>query len=188
LLALDRRPGELIAEDQILGSIEARATFLDGVVISGGEPTIQKDLAAFIGRIRAMGLKIKLDTNGSRPAVLGELLASGLLDSVAMDIKAPWSKYPQLTGGATAAEAVRESLCLLAESDTPCRFRTTFVPSLLSQQDLDEIRSYLPDRTCHTVQAFVPDKALDEALRSTTGYLPDTKDNIPLHLDWLSGE
>lgn len=188
LLALDRPAAELMDEDQVLGTLETRASFLDGVVISGGEPTIQEDLMAFMERIKRMGLKVKLDTNGSRPAVLRGLLANRMVDYVAMDVKAPFAKYPQLTGVDAPVEAVQESLGLLLDGDTPCQFRTTFVPSLLSEQDIDEIRSYLPDSARHTVQAFVADQALDRSLHSATNPMLGLTDELPHHLDWLSGE
>lgn len=188
LLPLDRPAAELVDDRLVLDALETRAAFLDGVVITGGEPTLQKDLRAFIDRIRAMRLKVKLDTNGSRPDVVADLLAGQLLDCVAMDIKAPFAKLPQLTGVDAPVEAVRKSIALLVASGTPCEFRTTFVPSLLSRRDLDEIRSYLPSGARHTVQAFVPDNALGPSLRSTIAAEPDATDDIPHHLDWLSGE
>ncbi len=188
LLPLDRPAGELVDEGLVLDALKTRAAFLDGVVITGGEPTLQKDLTGFIERIRAINLKVKLDTNGSRPDVLADLLAVHLLDWVAMDIKAPVAKYSQLTGVVAPVEAVRESIAILVESKIPCEFRTTFVPPLLSKRDLDEIRSYLPDDVRHTVQAFLADNALDPSLRSATGTAPDTPDDIPHHLEWYSGE
>lgn len=188
LLPLDRPAAELMEEDRVLGALENRAGFLDGVVISGGEPTIQKDLVAFIQRIREMRLKVKFDTNGSHPAVLRALVADQMLDCVAMDIKAPFDKYPRLTGVEASGESVQQSLCLLLEGETPCEFRTTFVPSLLSEQDIDEIRSYLPDQARYTVQAFVADQALDASLRSATSPMPGVTNELPHHLDWLSGE
>ncbi|MDI6448198.1 anaerobic ribonucleoside-triphosphate reductase activating protein [Anaerobaca lacustris] len=188
LLACDRPLAERIDEGRVLDCLRARAAFLDGVVLSGGEPTIQEDLVAFIERVRTMGLKVKLDTNGSRPQVLRDLLGGRQLDCVAMDIKAPFGKYDRLTGAEAPIEAIRESIALLVEGQTPCGFRTTFVPSLLSERDIDEIRSYLPAHTRYTVQAFVADNALDTSLRSATELPRDRTDDIPHHLDWFSGE
>lgn len=188
LLAVDRPAAELMEEDHLLGALKSRAGFLDGVVISGGEPTMQKDLMAFMEQIKRMGLKVKLDTNGSRPTVLRDVLSGRMADCVAMDIKAPFARYPQLTGVDAPVEAVQESLNLLLGGDTPCQFRTTFVPPLLSEQDIDEIRSYLPDHVRHTVQAFVADQALDRSLHSATHPMPGVTDELPHHLDWLSGE
>lgn len=188
LLPLDRPAAELIDEGLVLDALKTRAAFLDGVVITGGEPTLQEDLRKFMERIRAMELKVKLDTNGSRPDVLADLLAGRLLDCVAMDIKAPFARYPQLTGVDAPVEAIRDCIALLAAGGTPCEFRTTFVPPLLSKRDLDEIRSYLPDGARHTVQAFIAGNALDPSLRSTAAVQPDVADDIPHHLDWYSGE
>ncbi len=188
LLAHDRPAAELIDEDAVFATSKRRADFLDGVVISGGEPTMQEDLMVFMERIKRMGLKVKLDTNGSRPAVLRDVLSGRMADCVAMDIKAPFAKYPKLTGVDAPVEAIQESLSLLLDGDTPCQFRTTFVPSLLSEQDIDGIRSYLPDRARHTVQAFVADQALDQSLHSATNPMPGVTDELPHHLDWLSGE
>ncbi|HPC96336.1 MAG TPA: anaerobic ribonucleoside-triphosphate reductase activating protein [Sedimentisphaerales bacterium] len=188
LLPLDRPVAELVDEGLVLDALKSRAAFLDGVVITGGEPTLQNDLRTFIERIRTMRLKVKLDTNGSHPEVLADLLARRLLDYVAMDIKAPFARYPQLTGVDAPVEAVRESLALLAGSGTPCEFRTTFVPSLLSEHDLDEIRSYLPQGARYAVQAFVADNALDPSLRFAAAMEPDVIDDIPHHLNSYSGE
>jgi len=188
LLPLDRPAAELIDEGLVLDALKTRAAFLDGVVITGGEPTLQEDLRTFTKRIRTMRLKVKLDTNGSRPDVLADLLAGRLFDCVAMDIKAPFAKYPQVTGVDAPVEAIRESIALLVADGTPCEFRTTFVPSLLSERDLDEIRSYLPDGAQHAVQAFLADNALDASLRSAMGTASEMPDNIPHHLDWYSGE
>jgi len=188
LLACDRPLAEQIDEDRVFDCLRARAAFLDGVVLSGGEPTIQADLVAFIDRVKTMGLKVKLDTNGSRPQVLRDLLGSRRLDYVAMDIKAPFGKYDRLTGVKAPVEAIRENITLLVEGPTPCEFRTTFVPSLLSERDIDEIRSYLPARARYTLQTFVADNAIDTSLRSATQFPHDKTDDIPHHLDWYSGE
>lgn len=188
LLACERPLAERIDEDGVLDCLRARAAFLDGVVLSGGEPTMQEDLVAFIDRVKTMGLKVKLDTNGSRPQVLRDLLGGRRLDGVAMDIKAPFGKYDRLTGVEAPVEAIRESIALLVEGQTPCEFRTTFVRSLLSERDIDEIRSYLPARAQYTIQPFVADNALDASLRSATEPPYDTTDDIPHHLDWFSGE
>jgi pyruvate formate lyase activating enzyme len=188
LLACDHPLAERNDEGRVLDCLRARAAFLDGVVLSGGEPTIQEELAAFIERVKTMGLKVKLDTNGSRPEVLRDLLGSRRLDGVAMDIKAPFGKYDRLTGVTAPVEAIRESIALLVEGATPCEFRTTFVPSLLSERDLNEIRSYLPARARYTVQAFVADNALDASLRSATELPRGKTDDIPHHLGWFSGE
>jgi len=200
LLPLDVPADAMLEEATVLETLKSRRTFLDGVVISGGEPTIQPDLVAFIDSIKQLGLLVKLDTNGTHPDVVRDLLAGRLLDYVAMDIKAPPVKYAQLTGVDTPIERIEETVRLLIAGDTPCEFRTTFVPGLLTTEDLETIRASLPDETTYTVQPFVPGNALDASLRSQKDHsLPnvgmpvsmngtESTDHIPHHIDWLSGE
>lgn len=190
----------LMDERHVLDVLQSRRKLLDAVVITGGEPTLQPDIAAFADRIRQKKLRVKLDTNGSHPAVLRELLNHRLLDYVAMDIKAPFRKYAKLAGVEVSTENIRESIALLIDSDIPCEFRTTFVPALLASEDTEEIRSYLPEQTRYTVQPFVADNALDESLRPATidrvchaeTPAPMKPDNGPYdpphHIDLLSGE
>ena len=200
LLALDR-PGEMLTDtSDILDALQARRKLLDAVVISGGEPMLQPDLAECADRIRQKKLKVKLDTNGSHPTVLRALLSHRLLDYVAMDIKAPFRKYAKLAGVEVSTENIRQSIALLVESDIPCEFRTTFVPALLTQEDTEEIRSYLPDQARYTVQPFIAENALDESLRPATmdrAHCPDAPAsikpsnetcNLPHPIDLLSGE
>lgn len=142
-----------------------RKRLLDGVVISGGEPTIHPDLPEFIRSIRSLGLLVKLDTNGSHPSLLKQLLKDKLLDYVAMDIKAPWAKYPMLTGGFTGIEDIQCSLNLIVQSGVASEFRTTVVPGLLTPEDVEQIRREMPVGAVHKTQDFMADYALDPALR-----------------------
>lgn len=200
LLAADAPAKSLLDEATVLETLRARQTFLDGVVLSGGEPTLQPDLGAFIATLKQLGLLIKLDTNGTRPDIIRDLLDRGLLDYVAMDIKAPPAKYAQLAGAEAPCDRIEETVRLLIASETPCEFRTTFVPGLLTKSDLEVIRAGLPRDAKYTVQRFIPDNALDASLRQQkTASIPsiesrastneqDTNDYIPHHIDWLSGE
>ncbi|MEW6291375.1 MAG: anaerobic ribonucleoside-triphosphate reductase activating protein, partial [Thermodesulfobacteriota bacterium] len=108
----------------------------------------------FCHRIRELGYPVKVDTNGSRPAVLAELLSDMVVDCIAMDIKAPLQQYAQLAGVAVDTEAIRQSIVLIAGSGVPHLFRTTFVESLLSAGDLEEIRKLVPIGSPYTVQQF----------------------------------
>jgi len=167
LLASAQASTALIDEGQVLDVLESRRRSLEAVVVSGGEATLQPDLAIFLERLKELGFDVKLDTNGSRPEVLRQLLDRGLLDYVAMDIKAPFAKYDRLTGVQGVTESVAKSVALLLTSDVPCQFRTTFVAPLLTETDLDEIRSYLPPEAPYTVQPFIAENALDETLSKT---------------------
>ncbi|AHF89377.1 pyruvate formate lyase-activating protein [Opitutaceae bacterium TAV5] len=122
-----------IPEADIFARLATRRGKLDGVVISGGEPTLHPDLPDFIRRIRALGFQVKLDTNGSRPGVIRSLIAEGLLDFVATDIKAPWPRYAEAAGLPAPAfdtDALRETLALLRETGIEHQLRTTRWPGL----------------------------------------------------------
>jgi pyruvate formate lyase activating enzyme len=154
----------LISANELLERLTRRRGQLDAVVITGGEPTLQHDLADFLQRLRQMGFRVKLDTNGSRPEVLRDLIAAGLLDYVAMDLKSPWHKYEELAGMPVEVGRLRASLRLIAESGIPHEFRTTLVPALLSENDLAATRAQAPDGSPYRLQPFHPEHALDSHL------------------------
>ena len=157
---LDRAEG-CLDTSEILERLGVRKVVMPAVAISGGEPTIHPELAGFCVRLKSAGHRIKLDTNGSRPEVLRELLGLELLDYVAMDVKAPLSKYSDLAGVQVRTSAIDESVGLLATSGLAHHFRTTAVPALLADRDLEEVRRMLPAASEHIVQTFQPEHALD---------------------------
>ena len=157
----------MIPVSDVYQTIAQRGGLLDHVVVSGGEPTIQPDLPLFLNTLKSMGCRVKLDTNGTRPQVIEEILAQNLADYIAMDVKAPPRKYPLLTGGLAYYSDVFPAIRLIASSGIDHQFRTTFVDPLLEQADLDAIRRLLPDGACHRVQPFKPEHALDASLRNT---------------------
>jgi pyruvate formate lyase activating enzyme len=167
LLPLASDPLTHVSEDTVLAVLAERRTRLGGVVVSGGEPTLQRALARFLRRIKALGLDVKLDTNGSRPEVLRQLLEERLLDYVAMDVKAPWERYAALTGVACCdVESVQASMALIASSGVPHAFRTTRVDPLLSEREYGDIRTQIPSDSPHTWQPFRPSYSRDPALRA----------------------
>jgi pyruvate formate lyase activating enzyme len=127
LLPTDRPKRELIPETYVFDHLSTRRRQLDGLVITGGEPTIQEDLPRFIRRVRRLGLKIKLDTNGSRPGVIRQLLEENLLDYIAMDIKAPLEQYESVIRRPVDADALQASMELIKNSSVPHEFRTPAV-------------------------------------------------------------
>ena len=156
-------PESLSVED-VLARLEARRARVDSVVITGGEPTLHTALPRFIRQAKAFGLSVKLDTNGSSPGVLRGLLAEGMVDFLAMDIKAPWHRYAELTGlTACDVDAVRESMELIAASGVAHHFRTTRVDPLLSEQDYAAISRQLPAGSPHVWQTFRSVDGLDAA-------------------------
>lgn len=120
----------LVSEAEVFAHLEKRKDVLEGVVITGGEPTLQRDLARFVKEVKEMGLAVKLDTNGTHPEVVEALLEKGLLDYVAMDIKAPLCKLPSIVRVPFDQAAYRKTINLLLEGRVDYEFRTTFVPTL----------------------------------------------------------
>jgi pyruvate formate lyase activating enzyme len=166
---------------EIEAFLEARRGLLDGIVISGGEPTLQPDLIPFCTRVREMGYAVKLDTNGYRPDVLRALL--GAVDYVAMDVKAPLAKYESAAGVHVDTSRIERSVDLLLESGLSCEFRTTVVPGLLDEQDIAEIAAWLaavaaarksdkPGIVRYYLQQFVPHDTLDPAMLERVPYCP----------------
>ena len=165
---LPMNSNSLIPEEEVLSFLESRRGQLTGVVVTGGEPTLQPDLSLFLQTIRAMDFKIKLDTNGSHPEVVKALLDKELLDFIAMDIKAPWGLYDRLTGVKAPKKELKESISLIAQSGIQHEFRTTVVRPLLSDRDVQEIKTMVPPGSPHRLQKFRPENALDPALRPDT--------------------
>ena len=155
-----------LSTEDFFAFLEKRKGILDGVCITGGEPTLQKDLPDFIRGIRDKGYLVKLDTNGYRPKVLEELLRENLLDYVAMDIKSSVEKYPRVTGMADLdVTGIQESVSLLKSAGIPYEFRTTVVKGLHRIDEFDEIGRWLQGAEAYFLQAFrenekVPDKSL----------------------------
>lgn len=154
----------LIAVDSVLSTLAMRRGRLGGLVITGGEPTLQEGLADFIREVRSMGFSIKLDTNGSRPWILRRLINEGLVDLVAMDIKATPERYRFLSGRPVDFDLIAESIDLIAKSPVEHLFRTTFVKALLNKDDIAAIRRLIPGKSRYIIQPFRPEHALDRGL------------------------
>jgi len=157
-------------EDEVLDRLRERVGFIDGVVISGGEPTIQSSFPSFVERVKRLGLLVKLDTNGSHPDVLGQLLAAHAIDYVAMDVKAPPDDYEHLTGGFCDLDAIERAIDLIVERAPDYEFRTTVAPPL-GREDVLRIADRLSGARRYVLQAFrVPEKGLvDPAWETRTG-------------------
>lgn len=155
----------MIGEDTVFVFLQKRQKLLDGVVISGGEPCLQDDLAGFCRQVRDMGFAVKLDTNGSRPEVIKTLLDENCVDFIAMDIKAPLSRLPELTGTVSQGPQIRRSISLIAASGVDHLFRTTDVTPLLSSEDHRSIQELVPPGSLHVVQPFMAKNAMAQSLR-----------------------
>ena len=161
-LVLNPNSQPAISEEEIFAFLQSRKGILEGVCISGGEPTLQADLPEFIRKIRTMGFHVKLDTNGSRPGILKALLKEGLLDYVSMDIKNALKKYlstigiPESVSGFNnlITDSVRQSAELLMQSSIPYEFRTTVVKELHNEEDLLSIGKWLNGANAYYLQSF----------------------------------
>ena len=127
---------ELEPEAEVMAFLEKRAGFLPAVTVSGGEPTLQQDLIPFMARLKELGYLVKLDTNGMKPDVLKQVMLRGLVDYVAMDIKASPEKYDSVTRVRCDMDAIRDSIRLLKTGTVPYEFRTTFAPELTTEDIL----------------------------------------------------
>ncbi|HWS29895.1 MAG TPA: anaerobic ribonucleoside-triphosphate reductase activating protein [Clostridia bacterium] len=114
-----------------LAFLEKRKGLLDAVVLSGGEAALQAGLKELALSIKAMGVKVKLDANGSLPDAVNDMLKAGAVDYVALDYKAPWSRYREIAGKSADPERVKETLRLLLDAQIPFEMRTTVIPQLL---------------------------------------------------------
>ncbi|MBN1483381.1 MAG: anaerobic ribonucleoside-triphosphate reductase activating protein [Chloroflexia bacterium] len=160
-----------LSEAEVWDFLQRRAGLLDGVVLTGGEPTLQPDLLPFIRRLRSYDLAVKLDTNGYRPDVLQALLDEGLLDYVAMDVKAPPVKYALLAGRPNLdLSRIEGSIALLKASNVAYEFRTTVVPGLLDEEDIVQVAQWVTDAPLYALQQFRPQGTLDPALEQVSPY------------------
>lgn len=152
------------SEEEFFAFLKKRQGKLEGICITGGEPTIQKDILDFMAKIKKLGFLVKLDTNGSRPDVLKQALDRNLVDFVAMDIKNCLEKYNETNGIETDLERIKLSVELIRNSRKPYEFRTTVVPGLHEAEDFDKIGMWLKNSESYALQEFRNEgKILDEA-------------------------
>lgn len=162
---------ELIPEEEVFSFLERRKGRLDGVVVTGGEPTLQPDLFEFLERLKKMGFKAKLDTNGSCPEVIEGLLREGRLDYVAMDLKCPLDeRYHRVAGVEVSLEALRRSMEILLAGRVDYEFRTTLVPGLIGEEEIREMAQEIKGARCYVLQQFVPKDARAPELRLRKPY------------------
>ncbi len=150
-----------IPEEAVLNFLESRKGKLDGVVISGGEPTVQSDLQQFIQKVRRMGFLVKLDTNGNLPDVLKNLVNDGLLDYVAMDVKTTLNNYEDLVGKMANPQDIKESLNFLKQGTVPYEFRTTVIDGIHTDDVIKEMAELMRGADKLYLQKFRPETTLD---------------------------
>ena len=151
-----------IPEEDVFRLLFERKGFLDGVCITGGEPTLHNDLPVFIKRIKDLGYSVKLDTNGTNPEMLRVLVREKLVDYIAMDVKAPLDKYESVARVKVDPGKIAESVDIV-KAFPEHEFRTTVVPELLAREDILAIAEWLKGAKRFFIQQFKPTKTLDKA-------------------------
>lgn len=157
-------------ETELWSFLKRRRNQLEGVVVSGGEPTIWDDLPDVLARLRELGYAVKLDTNGTRPEVLRHILRAELVDYIAMDVKAPLDTYNQLAGKPVPTAPLRESIWLLKQSGIACEFRTTVIPGLHTTKEIKQIAEAVRGASVYAVQEFSPANAWRPDLRKRSAF------------------
>lgn len=145
---------EIISKEELLDYLERRKKILDGVVITGGEPLIHNEVADLIKDIKNLGFKVKLDTNGSNPLKLKQLIDEKLIDYVAMDIKNTLEKYPLTVGCTTEISKIQESINILINSDMEYEFRTTVVKDYHTIEDFHKIGELIKGAKRYFIQSY----------------------------------
>ncbi len=167
-----------IPEEAALNFLKQRRGMLDGVVISGGEPTIMPDLENFIVKVRELGFAVKLDSNGNRPEALRSLIDKGLADYVAMDFKTSLPQYQALVGTGADVAKIRESIELLKRGDVEYEFRTTLIREAHTPEILAAMRETLSGAKRLYLQPFRNDITLDPAFKDFHSFTPDEMKEI----------
>lgn len=175
---------DFIAEETFFNFLDKRRGRLEGVVVSGGEPTIWHDLPEFFRKIKAKGFATKLDTNGNNPVMLRKLLDEKLLDYVAMDVKTSLLGYTTLVGVGAKPEHIAESITLLKSSGVPYEFRTTVMKEVHTEEVLRDMEELIKGAERYYFQVFRPGHTLHPLFAT---YQPFSGDEMQGLVDRFSG-
>jgi len=168
-----------ITISSILDFLRERKDLLDGLVISGGEPTLQANLPHFMGNLKSMDLLVKLDTNGSRSDMIKDLVLHKLVDYIAMDIKGPLRKYTEIIRRPVNLEDIKNSIEIIMNSDIQYEFRTTLLPYFHSEDEIHDIGRLIEGAELFCIQGFNPkSKTLDPAFKSERPFTHKELENL----------
>ena len=159
--------------DELLADLKKREGFIDGVVISGGEPTIDTGLPAFLSLLKERDLQVKLDSNGLAPKVIADLLEQQLVDYFAIDMKTSLNRYHELHTMPVATEALSETVEILKQATVEVEFRTTCIPHLVAETEIDAIGELLQGAPLWVLQQYVPLHAMVEEWQELDVYRPE---------------
>jgi pyruvate formate lyase activating enzyme len=167
-----RIPNE-VSWNRLAFFLTQRKGWIDGVSISGGEPTLHPELPELCRKIKSIGMLVKLDTNGSRPRVLKEMLSHGLIDHISMDIKTSLTRYPEVVRRPVDMESIMESIEIVRGCGIEHEFRCTVVPGLVKYRDLESIAAMLEGAEALVLQQFRPEKTLEPGFQELKPYSDD---------------
>jgi len=159
-----------ISEESFFSFLDKRSDLLDGVVISGGEPTVHADLILFIEKIKEKGFLVKLDTNGTHPFVIREMLDKELLDYIAMDVKTSIAGYPKLVGPRLKVGDIMESIDTIKDSNIAYEFRSTLIREVHSKDILDSMARLIAGAKMLYLQQFRSGETLDPKFREYSSF------------------
>ncbi|MGB9636002.1 MAG: anaerobic ribonucleoside-triphosphate reductase activating protein [Thermoplasmata archaeon] len=177
-----------VQEAHVLSYLEENRDFLDGVCITGGEPCLhERDVLEFAGKVKQIGLKVKLDTNGTIPDVLSRLIDAGILDYIAMDVKTELDagKYSEITGVDVNLDILCQSIELIKNFKN-YEFRTTYIPEYHNEECIQKILSALRHPKRYVLQRFVPENAFSETLRKSKSVSREELEKIAKNLSGLA--
>ena len=189
-----------ISEKKLFDFLKTRTKLLDGIVITGGEPTIHKDLPIFLKKIKKLGFLVKLDTNGTNPAILESLIKERLIDYIAMDIKAPCvvgsdppqacggsnpttqiTKYEKITGVKVDIDKVKQSIEIIKNSEIEHEFRTTVIPTFHTKEDIIAIAEYVQPSVLYIQNFENPtNKIIDKNLKEDPTFVLDIYEKLKI--------
>jgi pyruvate formate lyase activating enzyme len=160
----------VLSEEYFFDFLKDKVDLLEGIVVCGGEPTLNSDLPEFLKKIKEMGFLIKLDTNGSNPKMLESLIEQKLVDYVAMDIKAPKEKYLDTVRGKIDVDDIERSINILKEKTVDYEFRTTVVPNIHSKEDILKIAEWIKPAKRYFLQNFRAERTIDPSFEKVKPY------------------
>jgi len=169
-LVLNYEKMPTIPDEEVIDKLSRRKGFIDGVCITGGEPTIEGDLTSFCRRLKILGLLVKVDTNGYIPQKIEELIDKSAVDYIALDIKSSSERYSLASGIQVDLRRIEKSVEILMNSGMEYEFRTTCVPGFVEEEDLKRIGKLIKRGRLYVLQQFRPGTTLDPSLSQLKPY------------------
>jgi len=160
----------IISKEEVFSFLEKRKGKLDALEVTGGEPTLQRDLLEFLKKIKDLDYLVKLDSNGSHPEVVEKAIKLKIADYLAMDVKAPLKKYREVTHSKVDISKIKNSIELIMNSGLDYELRTTIAKSQLCKEDIIEIGKLIKGAKLYVLQKFIPSKSLDPKFLNETTY------------------